>query len=51
MIQSAILAKAKSYYESGNNNEEMLKALKELYEIRVAIYGEENESTIYAGEI
>jgi hypothetical protein len=43
------IAEAKSNYESGNNNEEMLKALKELYEIRVAIYGEENESTICAG--
>jgi hypothetical protein len=43
------IAFAKSKYEGGNNNEEVLKASKELYEMRVAEYGEEHELTIDAG--
>jgi hypothetical protein len=43
------IADAKSKYESGNNNEELLKASQELYEIRVAELGEESEFTIEAG--
>jgi hypothetical protein len=44
------IALAKSMYKGGNNNEELLKASKELYEIRVAKYGEEHEYTILAGK-
>jgi hypothetical protein len=43
------IAIAKSKYESGNNNEEVLKASQELYELRMAKYGEEHEHTILAG--
>jgi hypothetical protein len=43
------IALAKSKYERGNNNEEVLKASKELYEMRVAQYGEDHELTIDAG--
>jgi hypothetical protein len=43
------IALAKSKYERGNNNEEVLKASKELYEMRVAEYGEDHELTIDAG--
>jgi hypothetical protein len=42
------IAIAQSMYE-GCNNEEMLKATKEFYEMRVAKYGEEHEHTILAG--
>jgi hypothetical protein len=42
------IAIAKSKYEGGNN-EEVLKAHQELYELRVAKYGEEHELTIDAG--
>jgi hypothetical protein len=45
------IAIAKSMYESGNNDEELLKASRELYELRVAKHGEENEYTIEAGKI
>jgi hypothetical protein len=45
------IADAKSIYEDGNNNEEVLKASQESYEIRVAKYGEENDYTIEAGRI
>jgi hypothetical protein len=44
------IADAKSKYEGGNNNEELLKATQELYEIRVAKYGEEHYYTIDAGK-
>jgi hypothetical protein len=44
----ASIAIAKSKYEGGN--EEVLKASQELYELRVAEHGEENESTIDAGK-
>ena len=44
------LALAKSLYEVGNNNEEVLKASQELYEMRIAEYGEESEYTIDAGK-
>ena len=45
------IAVAKSKYEGGNNNEELLRASQELYELRVAQDGEENEFTINAGKI
>jgi hypothetical protein len=48
-IAKSNIAYAKSMYESGNNNEELMKASQELYEIRVAELGEENEYTIIAG--
>ena len=44
------IAYAKSKYEGGNNNEELLEASQELYEFRVAEYGEGNEYTIEAGK-
>jgi hypothetical protein len=44
------IADAKSKYEGGNKNEEFLKASKELYEIRIATNGEDDEYTIHAGE-
>ena len=44
------LALAKSKYEGGNNNEELMKASQELYKIRVAELGEESEYTIIAGK-
>jgi hypothetical protein len=43
------IAIAKSKYDDGNNNEELIKASQELYELRVAEYGEECEFTIHAG--
>jgi hypothetical protein len=46
----ANIADAKSKYEGGNNNEEVLKASQELYELRIAKFGEENEYTIDAGK-
>ena len=46
------IAIAKSKYEGGSNNdEELLKASQELYELRVAEFGEENEYTIEWVEI
>ena len=50
-IAKANIAYAKSKYEVGNNNEEVLKASQELYEMRIAEYGEESEYTIDAGII
>ena len=44
------IALAKSKYESCNS-EEVLRASQELYELRTAEYGEENEYTIRAGKI
>jgi hypothetical protein len=43
------IADAKSKYEVGNNNEEVLKVSQEVYELRIAELGEENEYTIRAG--
>jgi hypothetical protein len=43
------IAVARSKYEGGNNNEELLKASQELYELRIAEDGEEDEHTIDAG--
>jgi hypothetical protein len=43
------IAIAKSMYEGGNNNEELVKASRELYEMRIAELGEGNEDTICAG--
>jgi hypothetical protein len=43
------IAIAKSKYEVGNNNEEVLKASQELYELRIAEYGEGSELAIDAG--
>jgi hypothetical protein len=42
------IAVAKSKYEDGNNNE-VLKASQELYKLRIAEYGDEDEQTIGAG--
>jgi hypothetical protein len=44
------IAIAKSKYEGGNNNEELLQTSQELYELRVAKLGEEHEHTIIAGK-
>jgi hypothetical protein len=43
------IALAKSKHESGNNNEELLRASQELYEMSGAEFGEGNENTIRAG--
>jgi hypothetical protein len=43
------IAIAKSKYEGGISNEEVLKVSQEVYELRVAKYGEEHENTIHAG--
>jgi hypothetical protein len=43
------IAVAKSKYEGGNN-EKILKASQELYEIRIATEGEDDEYTILAGK-
>ena len=43
------IANAKALYEGGNI-EELLKNSKELYDLRVAKYGEEDEYTIIAGK-
>jgi hypothetical protein len=45
------IAIAKSKYESGNSNEELLKASQEVYELRIAIYGDGNVITIRAGKL
>jgi hypothetical protein len=45
------IAIAKSKYEGDNNNEEVLKASQELYELRVAEHGDDDEYTINAGKI
>jgi hypothetical protein len=44
------IAYAKSMYESGNNNEELLRASQELYKLRIAKIGEEDKYTIIAGK-
>ena len=44
------IAVAKSKYKGGINEEELLKTSQELYELRVAKHGEENEYTIRAGK-
>jgi hypothetical protein len=46
----ANIAYARSKYEGGRNNEELLKANQELYELRAAELGEEHEYTIIAGK-
>jgi hypothetical protein len=43
------IAIAKSKYEGGRNIEEALKASRELYELRVAEWGEEHEYTVNDG--
>jgi hypothetical protein len=43
------IADAKSKYEVGNNNEEVLKVSQEVYELRIAEHGEEHEYTIMSG--
>jgi hypothetical protein len=45
------IAVARSKYEGCNNNEELLRASQEMYELRIAELGEENEYTIEAGKI
>jgi hypothetical protein len=49
-IAKANIAIAKSKYEGGMNSE-TLKASEELYEVRVAEYGENDEQTIISGKI
>jgi hypothetical protein len=44
------IAIARSKYDDGNNNEELMKASQKLYELRVAKHGEEKESAIVAGK-
>jgi hypothetical protein len=48
-IAKRSIAIAKSTYEDDNNNEELLKASQELYEVRVSELGERQEGTIHAG--
>jgi hypothetical protein len=43
------IAVAKSKYEDGSNNEELMKTHHELYELRIAEHGRENDYTIDAG--
>jgi hypothetical protein len=43
------IALAKSKYDSGSNYEELVKASQELYEIRIAKFGEGDEYTIAVG--
>ena len=51
-VAKSNIAYAKSKYESGNNNnEELVKASQELYELRIADDGEEHEYTIKSGKI
>jgi len=45
----ADIAYAKSLYEGGNNNEELLQASQKLYELRVVELGEQHVDTIDAG--
>jgi len=49
--KKANIAYAKSKYEGGNNNEELLKTSQESYELRVAKYGKGSELAIDAGRI
>jgi len=42
---------AKSMYEGGNNNEELLNSTHDVYKLRAAEYGEKNDYTIRAGKI
>ena len=44
------IAYAKSMYEGDNNNEELLTASQEMYELRTAELGEEQDQTIIAGK-
>jgi hypothetical protein len=44
------IAIARSKYDDGNNDEELMKAYQELYEMRVAEWGEEHYYTITAGK-
>jgi hypothetical protein len=46
----ANIAYVKSKYEGGRNNEELLRASQELYEMGVAEFGEETQYTISAGK-
>jgi hypothetical protein len=45
------IANVQSKYDDVNNNEELMKASQELYELRVAKLGEEHEITIDGGKI
>jgi hypothetical protein len=44
------IAIAKSKYEGGSNNEEVLKASQEVYELRIAEHGEKHHYTIDTGK-
>ena len=48
-IAKSNIAYAKSKYEDGRNNEELVKASRDLYKLGVAEHGEENEYTIRTG--
>jgi hypothetical protein len=45
------IALAESKYEGGNNNEEVLKASQELYELCIAEHGDGHYYTIDAGKV
>ena len=49
-IAKSNIANAKSKHEGGRNNEEVLKASQEVYELRVTTDGEEDAVTIHAGK-
>ena len=49
-MAQANIAIAKSKYDCGNYNEELVKASRELYELHIAELGEENEYTMDAGK-
>jgi hypothetical protein len=45
------IAYAKSMYEGGNNNEEVLKSTHDVYKLRAAEYGEGSKVAIDAGKV
>jgi hypothetical protein len=50
VLAKASIAYAKSKYESGNNNEDLLKSTQDVYKLRAAANGEDDEYTIHAGK-
>ena len=49
-VAKGSIAIAKSKYEGSNSDEEVLKASRDVYELRIAQLGEESEQTIRAGK-
>jgi hypothetical protein len=49
-VAKSNIALAKSMYEGGNNSEELMEASQDLYELRIAEFGEEHYYTIDAGK-